>query len=120
MTSKIINMVERMKDDQDRALEALLRSRPIDDGGFTARVMGRIRRRELVRRLALPVAVALGLLLALPPALRLLDMGRSALANVASSQLGDQAAQTLTSLVPSAALGVLVMLAFAAVPLLED
>lgn len=120
MTSKIINMVERMKDKQDRALEALLRSEPIADDGFTAHVMGRIRRREWVRRLALPVAIALGSLLALPPALRLLAIGRVIAADLRVDQLATYALETTPGLVPVAAVGVLVTVALLAVTILED
>ncbi len=120
MTSKIINMVERMKDEQDRALEALLSSAPIGDNGFTADVMGRIRRREWLRRLALPVAISLGSLLAVPPALRLLAMGRAMAADLGSNQLAAYASQGLSDLIPVAVLGVLALLALLAVPILED
>ena len=120
MTSKIINMVERMKDDQDRALEALLRSEPIVDDGFSARVMGRIRRREWVLRLSLPVAFALGALLAVPPALRLLAAGRAIAADLRVDQLATYAVESTFGLVPVAAVGVLVMAALFAVVILED
>ena len=66
MQSNIINMADRMKDNEDAALEALFRSEPIADDGFSARVMSRVRRRIWVRRLALPVAVAVGAAISAP------------------------------------------------------
>ena len=120
MTSKIINMVERMKDEQDRVLEALLNPAPIHDDGFTAQVMGRIRRREWLRRLALPVAIVLGLLLSLPPAMRLLAIGRAAAADFGSSELAASAMQAMAGVGPAVLSGVLVTLALLVVPILED
>ena len=71
MTSKIINMADKLRDEQDLKLEALFRSEPVADDGFSARVMSRIRRRIWVRRLALPVAFAVGGGIALKPLLQL-------------------------------------------------
>ncbi|MEM9208307.1 MAG: hypothetical protein AAGA61_03595 [Pseudomonadota bacterium] len=59
-------MAERMKDSEDTALEALLRSEPIPDDGFSQRIVARVRRRIWVRRLALPVAAVAGAAIALP------------------------------------------------------
>jgi hypothetical protein len=53
-------MAEKIKDAEDRLLELLLAAEPIEDAGFSDRVMGRIRRRVWLRRLALPVAILLG------------------------------------------------------------
>ena len=59
-------MADRMKDNEDAALEALFRSDPIADDGFSARVLSRVRRRVWVRRLALPLAVAFGAAVSAP------------------------------------------------------
>lgn len=67
MASKIVNMVERMKDGQDRLLEAMFASKPIADDGFSALVVRRIRRKLLLRRLTLPIAALIGGLLAFKP-----------------------------------------------------
>lgn len=72
MTSKVINMVERMKDKDDLALESLFRSEPIADDGFSRKVMARLRRRIWLQRLVMPVAVSVGALFAFQPALELL------------------------------------------------
>ena len=72
MTSKVINMVDRMKDDEDLAFEAMFADKPIADDGFSERVLARIRRRLWLRRLAVPLAAAVGLAVAFRPGLDLL------------------------------------------------
>ena len=67
MTSKIINMAERIKDEQDRLLESMFASDPIADDGFSARVVKKVRRRMWLRRLTLPVATLVGSLIAFKP-----------------------------------------------------
>ena len=72
MTSKVIRLVERMKDKDELALEALFRSEPVADDGFSRRVVARVRRRIWLRRLVMPVALALGSLFAFRPAVELI------------------------------------------------
>ena len=67
MTSKIINMAEKIKDAEDRMLESLLQSTPIADDGFSRRVVTRIRRRLWLRRLALPTAIFIGGAISIKP-----------------------------------------------------
>ena len=67
MTSKIINMAERMKDENDRLLESMFASGPVADAGFSDRVVARVRRRVWLRRLALPVATVIGALVSYKP-----------------------------------------------------
>lgn|SRR5690606_4311859 len=67
-------MVERMKDDDDRKLEALLRAPAIADDGFSERVVRRVRRRVWVRRWTLPIAAAIGALIAAKPLMDLLAL----------------------------------------------
>jgi len=71
LTSKIINMAEKLKDTEDRLLEAMFRSEPVADEGFSDRVVSRIRRRLWVQRLALPVAMLIGGAIAIKPATQL-------------------------------------------------
>ena len=71
MRSKIINMAERLKDSEDRALEALFRSEPVPDDGFSASVVSRVRRRLWVQRFTLPAALLVGALIAAKPLLQL-------------------------------------------------
>jgi len=72
LTSKIINMAERIKDEQDRLLESMFASAPIADNGFSTQIVRRIRRKLWVRRITLPAAVVLSGLVALPPVVGLL------------------------------------------------
>ena len=67
MTSKIINMAEHMKDEQDRMLESMFASAPIADDGFSAQVMRRVRRKMMLRMLSLPIAVLIGGIIAFKP-----------------------------------------------------
>ena len=64
-------MADRLKDDTDLKLESLLRSQPVQDDGFSVKVVSRVRRRIWVRRLALPVAITVGTLIAAKPLLQL-------------------------------------------------
>ena len=67
MTSKIINMAERIKDDKDRLLESMFASEPIADNGFSEQIVHRVRRKLIVRRLTLPVAALIGGAIAFKP-----------------------------------------------------
>ena len=67
MTSKIINMAEHIKDEQDRLLESMFASEPIADAGFSARIVHRVRRRMWLRRVTLPAATVVGLLVSFKP-----------------------------------------------------
>ena len=60
MTSKIINMADKIKDADDRLLESMFAAEPIADAGFSVRIVKKIRRRLWVRRLALPLAAVIG------------------------------------------------------------
>ena len=64
-------MVEKLKDAEDRLLEAMFRSEPIADEGFSGHVVARIRRRLWVQRLALPIAMLVGGAIAVKPATQL-------------------------------------------------
>ncbi len=72
MKSKIINMVDRMKDKEDLKLESLFRSEKIADDGFSDCVVARVKRQIWIRRLTLPVAILIGGLIAAKPAAELL------------------------------------------------
>ena len=67
MTSKIINMAEHIKDDEDRMLEQMFASPPIADDGFSAKVVKKVRRRNWIRRLTLPIATLIGASIAFKP-----------------------------------------------------
>lgn len=60
-------MVDRLKDTEDLKLESLFRSPPIEDAGFSGRVVSKIRRQIWIRRLALPIAFVVGGAVAVRP-----------------------------------------------------
>ena len=74
MRSTIINMAERMKDNEDMQLESLFAPDAIADNGFSAGVMKRIRRLMWVRRLALPIAFVIGAAIAFKPLVSLVTV----------------------------------------------
>ena len=63
-------MAEKMRDNEDRLLESMFRSEPINDDGFSNRIITRIRRRIWLRRLALPIAMLAGAAIAIKPLLQ--------------------------------------------------
>ncbi len=67
-------MAERLKDSEDLKLEALFRSEPVPDDGFSARLVSRIRRRMWVQRLSLPVAFVIGAIIAAKPLMQLASL----------------------------------------------
>lgn len=64
-------MADKTSDLEDRLLESLFRSEPIPDGGFSAGIVSRIRRRVWFRRLAVPIAAVIGGAIAIRPAVEL-------------------------------------------------
>jgi len=64
-------MAEKLKDAEDRLLESMFRADTIADDGFSGRVVRRIRRRLWVQRLALPIAIVIGGVVAIKPATQL-------------------------------------------------
>lgn len=80
-------MVDRMKDKDELALEALFSSEPIADDGFSRRVAARVRRRMWLRRLTLPTAMALGTLIAFKPLVQVLTALGGAFSNMPMDQL---------------------------------
>lgn len=65
-------MAERLKDKEDAKLEALFRTEPVADDGFSDRVVSRVRRGIWIRRWTMPIAILLGGLIAAKPAAQLL------------------------------------------------
>jgi len=64
-------MAEKLQDAEDRMLESMFRAEPITDNGFSRRVVARLRRRIWVQRLAVPVAILIGGVIAVKPATQL-------------------------------------------------
>ena len=67
-------MADKLKDAEDQFLDSLFAAEPIADNGFSERVVGRIRRRLWIERLSLPIAVAIGGLVAFKPAVGLVNL----------------------------------------------
>ena len=85
-------MVDRMKDKDELALEALFSSEPIADDGFSRRVAARVRRRMWLRRLTLPTAMVLGALIAFKPLVQVVTALGNVLSNMPTDQLAVPAA----------------------------
>ena len=60
-------MADKKSDAEDRWLESVFQAESIADDGFSERVVAKIRRRLWFTRLALPVAAAIGGLIAIRP-----------------------------------------------------
>ena len=119
MQSKVVNMADRLKDSEDAALEALFKSEPIADDGFSARVVARVRRRIWVRRLALPTAVAAGAAIAGPAVLDVASVMTDLVGLIPFGWLAPP-----TDLLPQASVTLIVgaaaVAALFAIPALED
>ena len=74
MKSKIIIMADKIKDAEDEFLESLLGAEAIADDGFSDRIVVKIRRRQWLRNLMLPVAAAIGAAIAFKPAMALVSI----------------------------------------------
>ncbi|NOX68056.1 MAG: hypothetical protein GXP15_02620 [Gammaproteobacteria bacterium] len=61
-------MADRLKDKQAPGLEAMFRSDPLPDLGFSKKVMARVRRQVWIRRLTMPAALIIGGSIAIKPA----------------------------------------------------
>jgi hypothetical protein len=72
-------MAEKLKDAEDRLLESMFAAAPIAEDGFSQRIVTHIRRRLWVRRLALPVAMLVGGLVAFKPATQLVTVSSTLL-----------------------------------------
>ena len=99
MISKIINMAERLKDEDDRLLESMFESAPVADDGFSATVVRRIRRRLWLRRLTVPVAALIGGAIAIKP-LGDFVAAAASLSPVLSAMIPPQMIDATTSLLP--------------------
>jgi len=86
-----------MKDAEDRLLESMFAAAPIADDGFSARVVGKVRRRLWLRRLALPVAALIGGAIAIKPLSALVTLMASLSMLVPQELLG-----TLADFIPQA------------------
>ena len=67
-------MAERLKDSEDRKLEALFMSESVQDDGFSDAIVSRVRRRVMVRRFSLPTAFVIGAIIAAKPLMQLASL----------------------------------------------
>ncbi len=119
MTSKIINMVEHVKDEKDRLLEAMFESEQIADDGFSKLVMGRIRRKLLIRRLTLPTAALVGGIFAYKPVSALLVVGLQVLQQL-PYEFVDATVASLPTLQMVVTGGLVLVAALLSLSMLED
>jgi hypothetical protein len=77
-------MAEKLQDAEDRLLESMFQSEEIANDGFSDRTLRRIKRQIWVRRLALPIAMVVGAVIAVRPALELLSIGSKVFAPLAN------------------------------------
>lgn len=88
MTSKIISMVDRLKDNEDLKLEALFRSGPVADDGFSDLVVRRVRRRMWIQRLTLPIAIGIGAVFAAKPVAQLVTLVPKIVSSIPLERVG--------------------------------
>jgi hypothetical protein len=81
-------MADRLKDSEDLKLEALFRSEPVPDDGFSATVESRVRRRLWVQRLSLPIAFVIGAVIAAKPLAQLATLVPKVVSLVPPSMVG--------------------------------
>ena len=67
-------MADKTSDVEDRVLESLFQAEPIEDNGFSTRIVSKIRRRIWFRRLAVPVAGVIGGAIAIQPVAELVSI----------------------------------------------
>jgi hypothetical protein len=119
LTSKIINMAERIKDEKDRLLETMFASEPIADDGFSALVVRRVRRKVMLRRLSLPLAALIGGAIAFKPLLALAGFAPQLLQQL-PDELVTGAADSLPALQLVITGGLLLFVAIMALNMIED
>ena len=108
-----------MKDNEQLALEALFKSEPIADDGFSVQVVKRIRRRIWVKRLALPGALVFGSLIAFKPAMELLG-ALSSLVRILPDNLIEIPVDSLPQLSTLIVGAAVIVMALLFIPALED
>jgi hypothetical protein len=112
-------MADKIKNAEDRLLESLFSAEAIADDGFSERIVGKIRRRLWLRRLALPFAVAIGSAIAFKPAVAVFSVATQLLAAVPAEFV-----VSATNWIPSLQLvvtgGLLLAVAMFGLRILED
>ena len=120
MQSKIINMAEHIKDEQDRLLESVFAAEPIADDGFSAQIVQRVRRRLWLRQITLPLATVIGLLVSFKPLAGLVSSLAGFLQLLPLESLSGGAAQALQQLPLVVLGGMLLGACMLGIRLIED
>ena len=112
-------MADKIKDAEDVFLESLLSAETIADDGFSDRIVVKIRRRQWMRNLMLPVAAAIGAAIAFKPAMALVSIAAKFVAVVPGEMMA-----SATDWIPSLQLvvtgGLLLAVTLLGLRLLED
>jgi hypothetical protein len=112
-------MADKIKDAEDRLLESLFSAETIADDGFSRRVVVKIRRRQWLRRLTLPVAAAIGAAIAFKPAVAVFSIATQLLVAVPSEMMAS-ATDWIPSLQMVVTGGMLLAVALFGLRLLEE
>ena len=120
MKSKVINMAEHSRDEEDVALEALFASEPIADNGFSASVIGKLRRRLWARRLVLPAAVSVGAAIATKPLLGLVQAADSIASVLPAASAESALLQQLPNVSVSSVVLAVTLVGLLMLPALDD
>jgi hypothetical protein len=113
-------MAEKIKDAEDLMLERLFSAEAIADDGFSSRVVGRVRRRLWVRRLTLPLAIAIGASISIKPLVGLVSTLYGLVSSVASPDLLALSTDKLPPVHLIVMGGMLLALAVVSIRLLEE
>jgi hypothetical protein len=119
LTSKIINMAEKIKDAEDRLLESLFESPPLADDGFSIKIVRKVNRRLWMRRLTLPTAAVIGGAIAFKPLTGLVSV-LSGLSTMIPTELVSGAASSIPQLQTIVLGAVLLGVGLLSMRLLED
>jgi hypothetical protein len=112
-------MADKIKDAEDKFLESLFGAETIADNGFSKRVVVKIRRRQWLQRLTLPIAAAIGAAIAFKPAVAAFSIATQLLVAVPNEIVA-----SVTDWVPSLQMvvtgGMLLAVAMFGLRMLED
>jgi len=109
-------MADKIKDELDLSLESMFGSEPIDDDGFSVRVVSRVRRQMWVRRLSMPIALLAGSVIGAKPLMGLVGFVPKLLGSVPVESLVVESLPTFdvpqisTLILGAALLGIIMMI----------
>jgi len=112
-------MADKIKDAEDKFLESLFGAETIADDGFSERIVVKIRRRQWLQRLTLPIAAAIGAAIAFKPAVAVFSIATRLLVAV-PNEMVVSATSWLPSLQMVVTGGMLLAVAMFGLRMLED